>query len=171
MATAKNSRTTAQKNSTTPSESQTDSKPETPETPETVETPETETVETETPSTSGVTAESLQETPEQNQPDSEDTNQVKASSPSDENGTEVAAKDADADTPAVVVKEARVGVPAGRILVLDAPLTFEAEIIGTQAIVKEDVYREHTARGSNRKTYTLVYAKGAVIPASKIQRA
>jgi hypothetical protein len=59
--------------------------------------------------------------------------------------------------------------PDGRIIGVGEKVTFDADDYDQFVIIKEDVYQEHQARGSARKTYTLLFAKGTRMAKTSVQ--
>lgn len=60
------------------------------------------------------------------------------------------------------------GIPKGRIIPLGEEVTLDVEIVGTQAVIKEDTYKETLPTGSKRISFVRLYRAGQTIPATSI---
>ena len=60
------------------------------------------------------------------------------------------------------------GIPKGRIIPLGEDVTLDVEIVGTQAVIKEDTYKETLPTGSKRISFVRLYRAGQTIPATAI---
>lgn len=60
--------------------------------------------------------------------------------------------------------------PEGTIITSGDKVSFSADTIGDQVVVKEDVYLKFYPTGCRRPSYSLLYAAGTVIPASALEK-
>ena len=87
----------------------------------------------------------------------------------DEQPEQVSQDPEPAPEPAESPRDVHGNVPDGLIIPIGEPVRVEADVIGNTAVISRDVYQEKYLMGSRRKTYTLLYKKGATIPRKNLE--